>query len=238
MSSSPIIPALFDAVVPAAGVGKRMGAQVPKQYLKLTAERTILEATVEKLLACPFIEHIIIAVSPDDPYFPQLSISRYPQVVRADGGKERADSVLSGLQAAGAPWVLVHDAARPLVSMSDIEKLARTCLEHDCAGILASPAADTLKWTAAASADAAIFIEKTLPRERIYRAQTPQCARRKVLLEALQQAAAQDLAVTDEASALELCGQPVLIVPGRSDNFKITTAEDLLLAKALLHYEH
>ncbi len=223
--------ALLDVVVPAAGVGRRMGADRPKQYLLLQGQQCILELTLHKLLSCACCGDIYVAVSADDPYFAQLEVSRHPRVHRVPGGRERADSVLSGLQHCRSEWVLVHDAARPLVRPDDIEALVDFCLSRGAGAILASPAADTLKLCADDGS-----IKDTLPRRQIYRAQTPQCFPRELLTAALTQALQQGQQVTDEASAVELYGQQCYVFPGHDDNFKITTREDLLLAAAVLNY--
>lgn len=102
------------AVVPAAGIGSRMQAECPKQYLSIGG-KTLLEHALNSLLAHPAISRIIVAISPDDPFFPALPMASDPRITVVNGGKERADSVLAGLQAASASrWVLVHDAARPV----------------------------------------------------------------------------------------------------------------------------
>ncbi|MBO8414834.1 MAG: 2-C-methyl-D-erythritol 4-phosphate cytidylyltransferase [Proteobacteria bacterium] len=223
--------ALLDVVVPAAGVGRRMGADIPKQYLKISDNLCILELTLQKLLSCPCCGEIYAAVSVDDPFFANLEVSHNPRVHRVSGGVERQDSVLSGLLHCNTEWVLVHDAARPLVRSSDIEKLADFCLTHGHGAILAAPAADTLKLC---STDGTI--EETLPRQRIFRAQTPQCFERELLIKSLQQARQEGRQVTDEASAMELYRHKCSIVCGHDDNFKITTKEDLLTASAVLKY--
>lgn len=222
---------LFDAVVPAAGVGRRMGSTVPKQYLELLPGKCILELTLEKLLNYPAIHQVIVALSADDKLFSTLSISKHPRLYTVTGGAERADSVLCGLKATQTKWVLVHDAARPLISTADLDALTQACLAEDCGGILALRSVDTLKLSTAS-----LTIARTVPREQIWRAQTPQCFKREQLLQALTQASAQGLKVTDEASALEVMGMPCQLVPGSALNFKITTPEDLLLAKAILSY--
>lgn len=143
---------LFDAVVVAAGVGKRMGAAVPKQYLKLD-HKCVLEHTVLKLLSSPYVSRVIVVVSADDSYFRRTCLGDFKRVHKVLGGKERVDSVLNGIKAATSPWVLVHDAARPLVSISDIEKLVLSvAVGHSyfgySGGILCSKVADTLKLAA------------------------------------------------------------------------------------------
>ena len=139
----------IDAVVVAAGVGKRMGATVPKQYLQLDG-KSVLEHTVLKLLSSPYVARVIVVLSADDPYFKYTCLGDLQRVVTTTGGKERVDSVLAGLHAVQTPWVLVHDAARPLVMLRDIEKLVLSVAVgvsdyHFAGGILGCPVADTLK---------------------------------------------------------------------------------------------
>lgn len=220
------------AIVPAAGVGSRMQADRPKQYLTIEG-KTVLEHTVEKLLAHPLIKSVIVAVSEQDPYYSTLSISQRQDVIRVSGGKERADSVLSGLdyvvknQLAG--WVMVHDAARPCVSLQDIDSLVATASQHSCGAILASPVRDTMK-----RANALQDIEHTVEREALWHALTPQMFKTEPLSQALSRALEQGVAITDEASALEWMGESPALVQGSATNIKITQPEDLALAEFYL----
>lgn len=219
-------------VIPAAGVGSRMQADRPKQYLPL-AGKTVLEQTINKLAALPQSERIWVAVSKDDPYFAQLSLPT--KVIRVTGGAERADSVLAALKAIDAsqyPWTLVHDAARPLVALSDIVQLIAQCEAKDTGGILACPVRDTMKRSVAA--DGLSYVAETVPRQALWHALTPQLFPTLLLRQALSAALAAGVAVTDEASAMEWAGHPVLLVNGRADNLKITQPEDLALAQFYL----
>lgn len=216
------------AIVPAAGVGKRMGADRPKQYLPL-AGKTVIEHTLERLLTAIVWEGIVVAIGEEDPYWPELPIARHPKVQRALGGRERADSVLNGLehvrsQARDEDWVLVHDAARPCISVEDVNKLVVMLRDDPIGGILALPVSDTLKRVESG------VITATVDRSAIWRALTPQMFRYGVLRHALADAAATGAVVTDEASALELLGYRPAIVEGRPDNLKVTRPEDLDLA--------
>ncbi|MCF2908307.1 2-C-methyl-D-erythritol 4-phosphate cytidylyltransferase [Pseudoalteromonas sp. DL2-H2.2] len=216
------------AVVPAAGVGARMGLNHPKQYLKI-GDKTVLEHTLSKLANVPKLDKIYVAVSETDGYFAALDLSAL-SVTRVTGGQERADSVLNALlamQNTPPDWVLVHDAARPLVEVSDITNLIEKCLTHQEGGILASKVKDTIKRGTSHS-------EETVPRETLWQALTPQFFPYQQLLTALLQARQNKLQVTDEASAIEQAGQPVRLVSGRSDNIKITTPEDYALASFLM----
>ncbi len=220
--------AKFWAIVPAAGVGKRMQADRPKQYLSL-AGKTVLEQTLARLLKADVFSAISVAISKEDPYWPELSCSTHEKIIIASGGKERADSVLSSLKSLKAlasvnDWVLVHDAARPCLTHSDIHLLINTLKNDDVGGILALPSHDTLKKVAG------VKITQTIDRSIIWKALTPQMFRYGMLKQALEQAKGNP-AITDEASALEMQGLQPKIVEGRSDNIKITRPEDLALAQ-------
>lgn len=225
----------FWAVVPAAGVGKRMGGSVPKQYLNI-AGQPVLQHTLERLLAVERISGVVVALSADDGYWPDLPASTHARVIRAKGGQERADSVLSALntlslQASPEDWVLVHDAARPCVTVADINRLIDTLTAHAVGGILAVPVSDTLKQVES------FTVTATVDRTHIWRAQTPQMFRLDALRQALVLAREHGLVVTDEASALELQGYRPAIVEGRADNIKITHPEDLILATFYLEQQ-
>ncbi|EAP93645.1 2-C-methyl-D-erythritol 4-phosphate cytidylyltransferase [Vibrio splendidus] len=219
------------AVVPAAGVGSRMKADRPKQYLQIHG-KTILEHTVEKLLSHPQVSKIVVAVSDDDPYYPELPLNLNPQVIRVSGGTERADSVLSALdyiaQQQLSDWVMVHDAARPCIQLSDIDKLISGAMTHDVGAILAAPVRDTMKRGAQGQ------IEHTVDRVDLWHALTPQMFRSKPLRKVLSEALQQGVSITDEASAFEWKGLSPALIGGRSDNFKITQPEDLALAEFYL----
>jgi 2-C-methyl-D-erythritol 4-phosphate cytidylyltransferase len=217
----------FWAVVPAAGVGKRMNADRPKQYLDL-AGKTVIEHTLLRLLQAEVFTAVAVAISEEDPYWSELDVASHEQIIRTKGGKERADSVLSGLHAIrdhahDDDWVLVHDAARPCITPSDIHHLIDSLVDDEVGGILALPCADTLK-----NVDDKNILG-TIDRSHIWRALTPQMFRYGSLKTALEQAVGNP-AITDEASALELQGKQPKIVEGRPDNIKITRPEDLALA--------
>ena len=222
------------AIVPAAGVGKRMNADRPKQYLELNG-KTVLEQTLLRLIDANVFSAISVAISNEDPYWPELTISKHEKIITAPGGKERADSVLSGLKAISSlaaenDWVLVHDAARPCITKSDIHYLINTLSNDEVGGILALASHDTLKNVQCHQ------IVGTLDRKIIWRALTPQMFRYRLLKEALQNNEGNPQ-VTDEASALELQGWQPKIVEGRADNIKITRPEDLALAKFYLEQQ-
>ena len=225
----------FWAVVPAAGVGKRMNADRPKQYLEL-ADKAVIEHTLYRLLSAKVFEAVSVAISIEDPYWPELEVSKHPKVITAAGGKERADSVLSALKsirslASDEDWVLVHDAARPCITATDIQFLIDSLRNDEVGGILALSSHDTLKDVDGKN------ILGTLDRSHIWRALTPQMFRYGSLKHALESAEGNP-AITDEASALELQGLQPKIVEGRPDNIKITRPEDLALAQFYMEQQH
>jgi 2-C-methyl-D-erythritol 4-phosphate cytidylyltransferase len=226
----------FWAVVPAAGVGKRMNADRPKQYLEL-AGKTVIEHTLLRLLSAQVFTAVAVAISEEDPYWPDLDVSAHKKIITAAGGKERADSVLSALKAirtvaSDDDWVLVHDAARPCITTIDIHHLIDSLKTDEIGGILALSSHDTLK-----SVQGDNVIVGTLDRSHIWRALTPQMFRYGLLKNALE-AAEGNAAITDEASALELQGMQPKIVEGRPDNIKITRPEDLALAQFYMEHQN
>jgi 2-C-methyl-D-erythritol 4-phosphate cytidylyltransferase len=211
-----------------------MQSDRPKQYLEL-AGKTVIEQTLLRLLQANVFTAIAVAISTEDPYWPELPIAKHQDILTAPGGKERADSVLSALRtlrskASDSDWVLVHDAARPCIAGTDIRLLVDQLKTDEVGGILALSSHDTLKNVQGHS------ITGTLDRTHIWRALTPQMFRYGMLKAALE-AAEGNAAVTDEASALELQGWRPKIVEGRPDNIKITRPEDLALAQFYLEQQ-
>jgi 2-C-methyl-D-erythritol 4-phosphate cytidylyltransferase len=218
----------YTVIVPAAGVGSRMQADRPKQYLQI-AGKSILQHTLEVLISHSQIAHIIVAIDPRDPYFNRLEISSAPWITRVDGGSERADSVLNGLTAMPRePWVLVHDAARPCVKHRDISSLIDLANRGDSGGILAVPVKDTMK---RAFSDSPHSVSHTEARDNLWHALTPQFFPTKQLNDALAKALEQGVPITDEASAIEWAGGKVNLIEGNANNIKITRPEDLSLAE-------
>lgn len=217
----------FWVVIPAAGVGSRMRADRPKQYLELGGQ-TILEHTLDRFLNHPQLQGLVVSLAEQDPYWPELQCAADPRICRATGGSERADSVLAGLQvlsglgANDEDWVLVHDAARPNLALDDLNSLLATLADDPVGGLLAVPARDTLK---RAGADGRV--QETVDRSVIWHAFTPQMFRLGSLRAALMDALTSGVAVTDEASALEWAGHHPRLIEGRADNLKITRPEDL-----------
>ena len=220
-------------IVPAAGGGRRMQHSTAKQYLTL-AGKPILEHTLATLLAVPDIQQVLVALSLDDQQFNHLPSAKHPRLMTLIGGNSRAESVLNALQSLSAvataqDWILVHDGARPLVSLSDIAQLRHLLIDHPIGGILATPVTDTLK-----QVNAEQQIQTTLARETLWRALTPQLCRYGLLTHALKHCLNQQIAITDEAMALEQCGHSLQVVEGSSDNIKITYPIDLALAEQVL----
>ena len=217
------------AVVPAAGVGRRMGSDIPKQYLMLSGRR-VIEHTLQRLLDHPQIRQTLVALSPDDEWWPDTDYANHADVIAVDGGAERCHSVLHALDrlremAADDDWVLVHDAARPCLRSADLDALIEQLSDHPAGGILGVPVRDTMK-----RADESGQIAETVCREGLWHAFTPQMFRLGILRSALSQALEQGMQVTDEASAVELAGHPSRLIEGHPGNIKITRPEDLALA--------
>ena len=216
-------------VLPAAGVGNRMGGERPKQYIEL-AGATLLEHSLRSLLTSPRIAGVMVALHPDDRWAEALVLLGDQRVHTTTGGAERSDSVLAALVALApladdGDWVLVHDAARPCLQPADLERLIDTVTTAGVGGILAEPVVDTVKL-----ADDRGRVRQTLDRNALWRAQTPQMFPLGALRGALSAARERGLAVTDEASAMELAGEPVQLVAGSSRNLKVTVPADLELA--------
>ena len=224
------------AVVPAAGVGKRMASAIPKQYLPL-AGRMVIDQTLDRLLNHPQIHALYVALSEQDGWWSDSAFAADPRVTRVTGGSERCHSVLNVLDALSAvaaedDWVLVHDAARPCLRVSDIDQLINRVSSHSVGGLLGVPVRDTMKRT-----DSMAEVTKTVSREELWHAFTPQMFRLGLLHSALKEALERGEVVTDEASAIELAGLQPLMVNGHTDNIKITHPEDLALATFFLQQQ-
>ncbi len=221
------------AVVPAAGSGSRMQAAKPKQYLEFHG-KTVIEHCLDRLLAHPLIGGAIVVLDAGDEYWPALGYTADKAVIRAPGGAERHHSVYNGLcalrDAAGEEVLaLVHDAVRPLVSADELTRVIAAGRRHEGGAILACPLADTLK----RQADDDQSILSTVPRERLWRAQTPQVFQSRLLLAALERVIDEGLAVTDDAAAMELLRYRPALVEGRPENIKITRPAELRLAELI-----
>jgi 2-C-methyl-D-erythritol 4-phosphate cytidylyltransferase len=214
------------AVVPAAGRGTRFGGELLKQYLVVDGAPLIAH-TLAALFAHDAVEGAVVPVSENDPDWPRWTEFAGKPVRACIGGASRAASVLAGLQSLPGDvraddFVLVHDAARPNLSLADLSQLLERGRNDPVGAILAAPVRDTLK---RAGDDGGI--DATEPRERLWRAFTPQLFRRLQLTRALEAATADGVEVTDEAMAMERLGLRPLLVEGSESNFKITTPADL-----------
>ena len=226
------------AIIPAAGVGARMQASKPKQYLPL-AGRTVLGQSLHQLATHPAITGIIVALAEHDSEWETIAPDDNCPVITTIGGSTRADSVLHAVQALAEhaedmtqTWALVHDAARPCLRHEDIDKMLSTLLSHPAGGILGLPVSDTMK-----RVNAQGEIIATIPRQALWRAATPQLFRAERLQGALESAIKQGKVVTDEASAMELAGYQPMMVAGHADNIKITLPQDLALAEYYLRQQ-
>jgi 2-C-methyl-D-erythritol 4-phosphate cytidylyltransferase len=234
------------ALIPAAGVGRRFGGEVPKQYLEL-AGRRVVDHVLDLFLDHPAIAGCVVALDPADAWWPDGPFADDPRVRRVDGGRERCNSVCNGLDGlvaagdAGADdWVLVHDAARPCLRRRDLDALLAV-LDHEPVGaLLGIPVHDTVKrvaWRSGSRPTAVPEIVETVPREALWRAYTPQAFRLGLLHRALTRALAEGQMVTDDASAVELLGLRPRFIEGHADNIKITQPEDLPLADFFLRQQ-
>lgn len=226
------------AILPAAGIGRRMAASIPKQYLQLNG-LTVIEHSLKLLSSLPQLKQITVVVHPDDKHWPKINIDNLTgKIETVVGGDERNESVLNGLlslDAAPEDWVLVHDAVRPCASLLDIQHLIKAVTESGDkhrGGILATPIANTIK-----RVNKVNEIECTVDRANLWNALTPQMFPYSDLTEAMQSALRLKLPITDEASAMEHAGHQVKVVPGSSHNIKITRQADLELAELILRLQ-
>jgi 2-C-methyl-D-erythritol 4-phosphate cytidylyltransferase len=216
--------------MPAAGIGRRFGTERPKQYAPLCG-RTVIEWALALFLSDLRCAGAVVALAHEDPYWTAIAP---PAVTVAPGGQERSHSVRNGLAALADrarhdDWVLVHDAARPCLPRGDLDLLLEELAGHPVGGLLATPAADTLK-----RADGSRDVLQTVDRAGLWRALTPQMFRYGRLCEALDRAHAAGRLPTDEAQAIEWLGDRPRLVEGAAANLKITSAADLAIAAALL----
>lgn len=221
------------AVVPAAGSGRRLGGEIPKQYREIEGA-PLLEHTLRALLRSPDIRGIVVALDPSDRRADAIQSLADVRVETTSGGAERSVSVMAGLEAladraAEGDWVLVHDAARPCLDYSSLSALISCARESGGAVILAEPVADTLK-----RVDAEGAITATVDRSDLWRAQTPQLFPFTQLHQALDACLKSGVPVTDEAMAVEWAGGDVQVLAGPSSNIKVTVEADLAFAALLL----
>lgn len=225
------MPQTFAAIVPAAGLGTRLGDARPKQYLELNG-RPMIHHALAALALVKRISRIFVVLSPGDQHWTQFDwteLNGRVEVLHC-GGAQRGESVLNALELlsgrlAPADWVLVHDAARPCLSSELVEQFLDELENDPVGGLLALPVADTLK-----AADEAQRVARTVARDGLWRAQTPQMFRLGKLRDAMQRMPG----ATDEAQAMEGLGLAARLVAGDSVNLKVTYASDLKLAEVLL----
>lgn len=224
------------AVVPAAGAGRRMGGEIPKQYLELQGRR-VIDHTLQRLLNHPLIHRVYLALAKDDGYWGSCEYAADSRVVRVAGGAERCHSVANALRelqgvADANDWVLVHDAARPCLCLEDLNRLLKAVADHPVGGLLGVPVQDTLKRVSGSGE-----VAETVSRHDLWQAYTPQVFRLGPLTASLAAALGKGELVTDDASALELAGYRPLVVEGHAGNIKITRPADLALAAFYLSQE-
>ena len=221
------------AVIPAAGVGKRYSSDIPKQYLPLSGIPVLLHS-INKLVKLDEIEEILVVLNPEDTFWEKLNFS-HPKVKAIHGGLQRCNSVNSALEelsgkAKKGDWVLVHDAVRPCISDSDLKKITSIVNDEEVGGLLAFPILDTIK-----EVGENLEVQKTIPRENLWSAMTPQIFRYEVLKQALDAAIMAGESVTDEASAIEAIGLTPRIIQGEKTNIKITHPSDMVLAESIIN---
>jgi 2-C-methyl-D-erythritol 4-phosphate cytidylyltransferase len=218
---------VISAIVLAAGRGTRLGASQPKAYLPLRG-KSIISYSLEAFSRCPLISELVVVIHPDDTERARHVLKLEKPVRVVYGGAQRQDSALAGVRAASGDFVLVHDAARPLVSLGLIERVIAAMKTHGAA-VPALPVADSLKRVSEG------FIIADVDRAELFSAQTPQGFARELLLEVLEHACAQGRYFTDEAGVLlAMSTVRAKVVPGEAQNIKITTEADLQLAERLL----
>ncbi|MEO5702641.1 MAG: 2-C-methyl-D-erythritol 4-phosphate cytidylyltransferase [Gammaproteobacteria bacterium] len=231
--------ASYWTVIPAAGIGTRVGSVCPKQYLLLCGKE-VIEHSLQRLLTHSKIAGAVVALAPDDQYGKNLLnkfTGQEKPVITVEGGAERCHSVLNALHrltefAGPHDWVLVHDAVRPCLRQADIDRLIDTTNNHPDGGLLGMRVTDTVKRVTASGK-----VGETINRDDLWRAQTPQIFQLAALTQALSQAIEQRLNITDEAAAMSLAGAVPMMVEGHADNIKITHFADLALAQFYLEQQ-
>ena len=217
-------------IIPASGSGSRMKTTIPKQYLRLENGLSILDQSLKTLLKMDDIIGCVVAISQDDEHFQTSAYQKHGKMLAiAEGGKERFHSVLNALKTLSEfanedDWVLVHDAVRPCIKVSDVQSLINELRDESYGGILATPVLDTLKLANDAE------VQKTVDREGLFQAQTPQMFKFGVLTKALESVISNNTHITDEAEAVSQMGGKVKIVIGSESNIKISVADDLHLS--------
>jgi 2-C-methyl-D-erythritol 4-phosphate cytidylyltransferase len=213
-----------------------MNAVIPKQYMQVGG-RSVIEQALARICQCPPVDRVVIGIAKADLNWSELDFNNEKLDAVVEAGTERVDTVENCLryivdQGGEDDWVLVHDAARPCVRISDIKRLVESVIGYADGGILALPLSDTIKRGEHSSA-AGVILE-TVPRDGLWRAMTPQLFKVGELLSAIRQARLKGLSLTDEASAMEVTGAQTILVPCSPDNIKITLPQDIRLAEMIL----
>ena len=222
-------------IIPASGSGSRMNTDTPKQYLKLENGSTILDQSLETLLDMDQISGCVVAISDNDEFFMNSTYYSHPKLLATTtGGQERFHSVLNAIItllefAKKDDLLLVHDAVRPCIKKEDVERLINEVQNHPVGGILAAEVVDTLKKVGNED------IVRTIERNKLYQAQTPQMFRIGLLKKALEKVVEDNIHITDEAEAIERLGHSIKIVTNSKSNIKITHSDDLKLANYYLN---
>lgn len=223
--------AKFHVIIPAAGLGSRMGLEKPKQYLSMH-NQTLIERVIRVFDNISLVNSIHIALHPNDEIWKELNLSFSSKVsIHYCGGESRAETVLNTLQtikdhADNSDWVLVHDAARPGIEEKDVERLIHALKDDLVGGLMAYPLADTIK-----KSDEENRVVESPSREHLWQAQTPQMYRYKMLRDALEKF---DGTPTDESQAIERLGEKPKLIKGNFKNFKVTYPEDLNILEQLI----
>lgn len=226
--------ARFHIVIPAAGIGNRMETAIPKQYLPISG-KPMISYSIQTFFASPRIASIHLALSPEDYFWRNLELAANSRLqLHYTGGETRAQTVLNTLYAMKSQvdvddWILVHDAARPGLTLALLDTLLDS-LENDAVGgLLALPQADTLK-----QSNADDRVKTTIPRDGLWQAQTPQMFRYRLLTNALENF---DGVPTDEAQAIEALGFEPKLVIGSLRNMKVTYPQDMALMELFIQKE-
>jgi 2-C-methyl-D-erythritol 4-phosphate cytidylyltransferase len=231
--------ARYFGLVPAGGTGRRFGGQAPKQY-SLLGGLTVLERSVQALLADARVQKVFVVVAPGDHQAMQVFLGNPRVSCLPVAGAERAHTVLNALNHLlegrlmnDTDWVLVHDAARPGLKADALGSLISQASRHIAGGLLALPVADTLKKSTMAG-EGGVVVEHTVPRKQLWAAQTPQMFRAQALAMAISECLYRGVELTDDASAIEALGAQPLIVQGHLENMKITLPDDLKAVASLM----
>ena len=220
------------AIVPASGLGRRMQSELPKQYVSVQGNY-VIECCIDRLHSHPGIESAVVVLQNDESNWEELGYPLEKPVLKTTSAVERNHSVYNGLlvlqdRYASEVLALVHDAIRPLVTHLDLDNVIKAARAHEAGAILAAPVSDTLKLQGGT-----MEITKTVSRDQLWRAFTPQIFPLPMLLRSLKVVIDDNLEISDDASAIELQGFSPRLVSGDPSNIKITNPSDLNLAELI-----